>query len=148
VGHDYTGNRELDRVLSDSGRHCLMLYPGRFSRNLTDMSREERSALEIPGKKLTLLVIDGTWSTARKMVHLSRNLKTVPRICFTPPAPSNFRVRQQPRKECYSTIEAIHHTLDLFGRRGHDGLLEVFDKMVDRQIELAHCGKPSRRKYY
>lgn len=154
VGHNYTGNRALDFVLTDPDRHCLMLYPGRLSRNITEMNLDERATLSPEGKKLTLIVIDGTWSTARKMVHLSQNLKSVPRVCFTPPAPSNFRVRQQPRPECYSTIEAIHHTLELLGPahgmqgQDHNGLLYVFDKMVDRQLELAHCGKPSRRIYY
>lgn len=147
VGHDYTGNRALERVLSDPSRHCLMLYPGRLSKNLTLMNVEERKSLAPAEKKLTLIVIDGTWSTARKMVHLSQNLKAIPRVCFTPISPSNFRVRQQPRGECYSTIEAIHHTLQLFGQE-RESLLQVFDNMVNRQIELAHSGKPSRRKYY
>ena len=151
VGHDYTGSRELNRVLTDSSRHCMMLYPGRLSRNITEMSPAARATFAPKDKRLTLIVIDGTWSTARKMVHLSQNLKTVPRICFTPSAPSNFRVRQQPRAECYSTIEAIHQVLELLGgmtNRQHDGLLHVFDNMVNRQLELAHCGKPSRRRYY
>lgn len=156
VGHNYTGNQALDRVLQDSNRHCVMLYPGRLSQNLTPLSHAERRGLFPSNKRLTILVVDGTWSTARKMVHLSQNLRSVPRICFTPPAPSNFRVRQQPRAECYSTIEAIHHSLDLLGpafgldelNRPHDALLKVFDNMVNRQLELAHCGKPSRRKYY
>jgi len=156
VGHDYTKNKELNQLLADPGLHCVMLYPGRLASNLTPMSRQERSDLIPPRKRLAVIVIDGTWSTARKMVHLSQNLKTVPRVCFTPPSPSNFRVRQQPRAECYSTIEAIHHTIDLLGpscgfateARKHDSLLYVFDQMVNRQLELAHCGRPSRRKYY
>lgn len=155
VGHDYTGNRALNRVLNDSDRHCVMLYPGRLSKNLSPLENADRRALFPEDKRLTILVIDGTWSTARKMVHLSQNLREVPRICFTPPTPSNFRVRRQPRAECYSTIEAIHHTVELLGPamglsdgRPQDVLLNVFDRMVDRQIELAHSDRPSRRKYY
>ncbi len=156
VGHDYTKNAALNRVLEDPDRHCVMLYPGPRSQNLSPMKAAERRALFPQRKRLTILVIDGTWSTARKMVHLSQNLKAVPRICFTPPTPSNFRVRQQPRADCYSTIEAIHHTLELLGpamglaeqERPQDGLLFVFDRMVDRQLELAHSGRPSRRKYF
>lgn len=151
VGHNYTHNQRLNQILSDPDLHCVMLYPGRLSRNLSNVPARERAALFPREKRLAVIVIDGTWSTARKMVHLSQNLKNVPRICFTPPTPSNFRVRQQPRAECYSTIEAIHHTIELLGttpQRQHDQLLTVFDKMVNRQLELAHCGKPSRRKYY
>lgn len=153
-GHNYTNNAQLNKILNDPGNHCMMLYPGRLSKNITPMSQEERFDLVPPDKKLTLVVIDGTWSTARKMVHLSQNIKSLPRICFSPETPSNFRVRQQPRRECVSTIEAIHHTLELLGpacglrtqTRIHDSLMKIFDNMVNRQIELAHCGKPSRRR--
>ncbi|HMN68272.1 MAG TPA: tRNA-uridine aminocarboxypropyltransferase [Bdellovibrionales bacterium] len=150
MGHDFTGRADLDRVLDDPARHCVMLYPGRSSVNLTPLSLQERRARFTPGKRPTVVVIDGTWSTARKMVHLSRNLKRLPRVCFTPSAPSAFRVRQQPRPECVSTIEAIHQTLELFkadgSAREHDSLLEVFERMVNRQIDLAHGGTPSRRR--
>lgn len=111
---------------------------------------------------LAVIVIDGTWATARKMMRLSVNINRLPRVCFTPPTPSNFRIRKQPKVECYSTIEAIHHTIELMGgcgggiapmasdgdawaARAHDILLDVFDQMINRQIELAHCGKPDRR---
>jgi DTW domain-containing protein YfiP len=146
VGQDYTFNPELNALLEDTSLHCVMLYPGRLSRNLSTMCPLQRSELVPKNKRLAVLVIDGTWNTARKMVNVSRNMQPLPRICFTPPGPSNFRVRRQPRAECYSTIEAIHHTVELLGTaagfdvnaRAHDALLDVFDNMVNRQIELAH----------
>lgn len=146
-GHDYTLNERLNSLLADPNRHCVMLYPGRLSRNLSLLTPTERSALVPEGRRLTVVVIDGTWSTARKTVHLSRNLRALPRIGFVPPAPSRFRVRQQPRPECVSTIEAIHQTIELMGakNRDHDRLLEIFDKMVNRQIELSE-GRESRRR--
>ena len=89
-----------------------------------------------------VFVIDGTWATARKTMRLSQNLHALPRVCFTPPARSNFQVRKQPKAECYSTIEAVHHTIELLGpaagfdllARKHDSLLRVFSVMVNRQI--------------
>lgn len=143
-GHDFSHHRDLMPVLRDPARHCVMLYPGRQARNLTLMSAEARFDLAPAGKRLTILVVDGTWNTARKMVNLSRCLQELPRICFTPSTPSNFRIRRQPRAECYSTIEAIHHTLDLLGGvpgRAHDRLLHIFERLVNRQLELAHCGR-------
>lgn len=139
-GHDFTHNANLNAILADSNLHCMMLYPGSQSANLTNMSETEKFALTPEGKKLALLVIDGTWATARKMVNRSQNLHGLPRICFTPSQPSNFRIRRQPRPECYSTIEAIHQTIELLSphSREHDHLLSVFEKMVSRQLELAH----------
>ncbi len=152
-GEDYTRNDELNFILSDPKNFPVMLYPGLNSQNITHMKAETRFELVPADRTLTVIVIDGTWNTARKMVRLSENIKHLPRVCFTPPKPSNFRIRKQPKDYCYSTIEAVHHTIELMGQacgfqtrmRRHDALINVFDKMVDRQIELAHCGKPDRR---
>lgn len=154
MGSLYGQDERVNSVLSDRSRHCVMLYPGRQSANLSFMTPEARALLTPPGQRLTVFVIDGTWSTAKKTVNQSANLNTLPRICFTPPTPSNFRVRQQPRPDCYSTIEAIHHVIELLGpavgfdlaAREHDQLLCVFSKMVEKQLLLANSGKPSRRR--
>lgn len=121
----------------------MMLYPGPQSANLSLMSADQKTSINPSEKKLTIFVIDGTWHTAKKMVNVSENLRQMPRICFTPDKPSAFRVRKQPRPECYSTIEAIHQTIDLLSpqNRKHDHLLYVFNKMVARQIELSHSQK-------
>lgn len=147
VGEDFSQNDKLNDILDNPNFYRVMLYPGRQSVNLTPMSTAEKQNLIPSRKKLAVVVIDGTWGTARRMVRLSQNIKALPRICFFPPTPSNFRVRRQPRPECYSTIEAIHHTIDLLGPacgysgRDHDHLLFVFDKMVRRQIDLTHAGR-------
>jgi DTW domain-containing protein YfiP len=149
VGCDYSKDPVVRQILNDRSRFNVMLYPGGESKNLTPMATNERLQVFPKGKKLTIFVIDGTWATARKMVRLSENIRSLPRICFTPPSPSTFRIRKQPNKDCYSTIEAIHQTIELLGpnraSREHDRLLVLFDKLVQRQIELAHCGKPQRR---
>jgi DTW domain-containing protein YfiP len=143
-GQDYTENPVVNEILADPKRQCMILYPGRNSKNLTDLSSETRKGLFDPTKKLTLFVIDGTWLSAKKMMNQSKNLMSLPRICFTPVKPSNFRVRKQPHENCYSTIEAIHHTIDLLGdsqgfdtsKRVHDHLLDVFDSMVEKQLSF------------
>jgi DTW domain-containing protein len=146
-GEDYSLHSELNVILHDPEYFPVVLYPGRNSVNLTNMSPEARFDLVPQNRTLAVIVIDGTWATARKMMRLSSNINRLPRICFTPPSPSNFRIRKQPKADCYSTIEAIHHTVELMGpgSRAHDVLLDVFDQMINRQIELAHSGKPDRR---
>lgn len=152
MGQLFDDDVRVNSLINDRDRHCLLLYPGRQAANLSLMSPSGRREMVPNGKRLTLFVIDGTWATAKKTVNQSDNLKRLPRVCFTPDRPSNFRVRLQPRPECCSTIEAIHHTLELLGpavgfdtkARTHDRLLNVFNKMVDLQIELKSSGKPSR----
>lgn len=144
IGQNYSENESVNQVLKDPHNHCMILYPGRTSTNLTSMSLAERQELFPKNKKLVIFVIDGTWATAGKMVYQSKNLFLLPRFCFTPPAPSNFRVRKQPAPGCYSTVEAIHHTLELLGPsqgldlslKHQDRLLFVFDKMVEKQLEF------------
>ncbi len=144
VGQDYTLNKEVNEIIADPAVHPMVLYPGVNSLNLTHQSQEKRNEAFSGAKKPVIFVVDGTWATARKTMHLSQNLKSLPRICFTPPGKSLFRVRKQPGVDCYSTIEAIHHVLELLGDRPgyeaargeHAQLLHVFNKMVDRQIEF------------
>ncbi len=148
MGQIYNDDLRVNRLIHDPDRHCVLLYPGRNSANLSLMLPEARKSISPRDKKLSVFVIDGTWATAKKTVNQSHNLQTLPRICFTPPGPSTFRVRKQPRAECYSTIEAIHHTIELLAptpSRVHDSLLRSFDRLVERQIELANNGKPRGR---
>lgn len=143
-GQDYTNNPLVNKLVEDKEHHSVILYPGPTSQNLSTLPDSEKETLFPKGKKLRIFVIDGTWATARKMTRQSENLKTLPRICFSPTTPSNFRVRKQPKPNCYSTIEAIHHTIELLGKsqnfkvheRSHDTLLTVFNYMVERQLHF------------
>lgn len=156
MGYDYSNNESVNQILHDAGNECVILYPGRSSVNLTAMARDDRSGLFSRDKKLVVFVLDGTWSTAKKMLRRSQNLHYLPRIAFTPPRPSNFRVRQQPKPECFSTVEAIHHVVELLGpargfdlqSKAHDRLLYVFDKMVEQQlgfIRVSHLTRTHSR---
>jgi len=144
-GYDYTDHEKVNELIADPALHCVVLYPGEGSVNLSERSEEERGALFPPEKELVVFVIDGTWITARKTMQRSQNLSRLPRISFLPPRPSRFRVRKQPKAECYSTIEAVHHTIELLGNvrgfdvnsRRHDRLLDVFDKVVEQRLELS-----------
>ena len=143
-GQDYTENCTVNELIADSNYHSVILYPGINSKNISPLTVQERAGLFPKTKKLRLFIIDGTWATARKMIRQSQNLKNLPRICFSPTTPSNFRVRKQPHSACYSTIEAIHHTIELIGetqdfntaQRQHDNLLHVFNYMVENQLEF------------
>lgn len=156
-GQDYSRNDEVNCLIADSDRHCVILYPGIHSKNLSLLSPDDRYALFPPSKKLTLFVVDGTWATARRTMHQSENLKELPKVCFSPQSPSTFRVRKQPNSICYSTIEAIHHTVDLIGesqgfdtsKRTQDNLLEVFNKMVELQLDFIKFSeaKPGALRY-
>jgi DTW domain-containing protein YfiP len=141
-GVDFSEHPRVGRILQTPGFFPVVLYPGSQSLNLSTFSRDERVGLVPIGQKMIVFVIDGTWKTARKIIRLSRNLQSLPFICFDPPRPSNYRIRQQPQPNYYSTIEAIHHVIDLLAPPGeqskpHDNLLEIFDFAVNRQLRYS-----------
>jgi DTW domain-containing protein YfiP len=152
-GDDYSQDAQVNRLIADAKNHCVILFPGPAAANLTALTESARADLFPVAKKLVIFVIDGTWNTARKTMHLSEILKQLPRICFSPSVPSQFQVRRQPAPECYSTIEAIHHTIELLAPslglpardRSHDQLLKTFKWMVDTQL-AAYAVTPVLRR--
>jgi DTW domain-containing protein YfiP len=144
-GEDFSNDLAVDAIVRDPALYPVVLYPGPGSVDLSKQTAVERATIFPADKTPAVIVLDGTWWTARKMIR-SSNLKSLPRICFTPAVPSRFRVRKQPKPECWSTIEAIHETIELLGEsrgfdtasRRHDSLLRVFDVMVERQLKCVH----------
>lgn len=153
VGVGFDDHEPVQALLHDSANHCVLLYPGPTAKNL---SLGELAPDDYAGKRLVVLLLDATWACARKMLRLSPSLQALPRIMFTPTAPSRFVIKQQPQEGCLSTLEAVHETLLVLEHGGLDvysdptQLHEVFDRMQRYQIECAE--NPSlggyRRKPY
>ncbi len=147
-GQNYSDESKVSELLNDKNYESVILYPGPTSKNLSLMTSSDKVKLFKnqfdQNKKLRIFVIDGTWATARKMIRQSENIKKLPRICFSSEKPSTFRVRKQPKAGCFSTIEAIYHTIELLSEqngyslasRQHDNLLTVFDSMVETQLKF------------
>ncbi|MBI5381984.1 MAG: DTW domain-containing protein [Opitutae bacterium] len=127
-------------ILRDPGNYPVLLYPGQEARNL---SRGELRADALQGRRLVVLLLDGTWSGARKMLRLSPSLQRLPRVMITPTAPSRFVIKQQPQEGCLSTLEATHEVLLALARSGLDEyplpeqLPGVLQRMQDFQIRCA-----------
>lgn len=130
VGVSFAGTRMLDALLADTERPPVLLYPG-------------PGAIDIeahpPEGPVTLVVVDGTWWQARKVVQRNPALAALPRYAFRPPAPSDYRIRKEPREEYVSTLEAIVHVLGVLegGTSPVERLLTPFRAMVDAQIAYA-----------
>lgn len=145
MGHRFNDDHRVNALLGDANRHCVLLYPSARAANLSIMSADGLRSFVPSGKRLTVFVVDGTWSTAKKTVNQSPNLKGLPHFTFEMAAPSAFRVRLQPRLECLSTIEAIYQAaLALSPAVGLDPaaqlpnrLLSLFSKVVERELRFA-----------
>lgn len=96
-------------------------------------------------------MLDATWSLARKMLRLSPSLQRLPAIMFTPSAPSQYAIKQQPHQNCLSTLEATHELIGTLERAGMDHyplpaqLPELFRRMQDFQLQCA--ADPNRAGY-
>jgi DTW domain-containing protein len=119
---------------------AAILYPGPAAVRLD----------RLPEPPKALVVLDGTWSTAAKLRRDIEWLQALPMVSLAPTEPGRYRIRRAPRPAVQlSTIEAIVAALQTIepGTPGIAGLIEAFDGMIDRQIELAHQyrGKPRPR---
>jgi DTW domain-containing protein YfiP len=146
-GTNFTHHEGVNEILANPKFHPVVLYPGQGSVDVTEGINSP--ALIDPTKQLVVFLIDGTWSHARRIWRLSRNLHRLGQVRFTPTTPSRFKVRRQPRSYCYSTIEAIHFMIDRLPAanlesRPHQNLIEVFDFLVARQVRYAQDFGPTR----
>lgn len=144
MGVDFTEDREVNDLINDPSNHCLTMYPGEKSLNISNHDVTPINNLMDAGKTIVIFLIDGTWPCAKKMMRLSKNIKALPRISFTATHTSIFEIKEQPADYCLSTLESIHFFIEECNRRGventaknHDQMITVFKAMIDYQKECA-----------
>jgi DTW domain-containing protein len=148
MGIEFDRHAEVQGLIGDPRHFPVLLYPGAAARNLSTGGLQPADLGE---RALVVFLLDATWSCARKMLRLSPSLQRLPRIMFTPTAPSRFVIKQQPQPECLSTLEATHEVLGALARSGLDHyplpaqLPGLFQRMQDFQIRCA-CD-PGRAGY-
>lgn len=148
MGKGFDDHEAVQALLQDAQNYPVLLYPGVSARNL---SRGGLGPQDLGGRRLVVFLLDATWSGARKMLRLSPRLQRLPRIMFTPSAPSRYIIKQQPQEGCLSTLEAVHELLVLLDGAGLDRytrpeqLLGIFQRMQDFQIKCA--ADPARPGY-
>ncbi len=148
MGVGFDDHEDVQALIHDPRNLAVLLYPGETARNL---SNGDLSADELGGRTLVVFLLDATWACARKMLRLSPSLQRLPRIMFTPSAPSRYVIKQQPQDGCLSTLEATHELLLAMERSRLDRyplpeqLLALFARMQDFQIKCAR--DPARPGY-
>jgi len=130
VGVHWEGSPQLARALSDPARPAALLYPGDGA---VDVAQHP------PSGPITLVVVDGTWWQAKKLVRENPQIAALPRYAFEPPSPSEYRIRREPKESYVSTIEALVHVLGVLegDPERFAALLLPFRAMIDAQIEHA-----------
>ena len=119
---------DLQAVLHPPGYQPRLLFPGEGAQQLVVDQADTPPTL--------LVVPDGTWRKARKMLHLNPLLAALPRVTLGDVPPSLYRLRKAPGPDALSTLEAITHALQILeAPKSFVPLLTPFEALIDQQIE-------------
>jgi hypothetical protein len=136
-GVEFTSHARVRELAAANG--TALLFPGDGAVDPSELAEPPR----------TLIVVDGTWAQARKVISKNPFLHALPRIGLKPAQPSNYRIRKEPTEDCVSTIEAVVHVLGALegDPERFKPLLSAFDRMVDLQLDYAgrRAGPPRVR---
>jgi hypothetical protein len=126
VGLDFADHADLAGELADPARPAALLFP-------TDAA--DLAGAPPPGP-ISLVLLDGTWSQAKKLLQLNPRIAALPRYSLAPP-PSEYVIRREPSREYVSTLEALAHALAVLEGDAscREALLAPFRRMVAMQLE-------------
>ncbi|MFB2682456.1 tRNA-uridine aminocarboxypropyltransferase [Shewanella mangrovisoli] len=127
----YVGETEADFALlrgqlMDCGRPVYLVYPSELS-----VSVEQQRL----NTDCVLLLIDGTWRKAFKILQLNSWLAQLPAVHLAEGYASRYKIRKSSRSDSLSTLEASAYMLKaLEPDLDVSPLLNAFDAMVELRI--------------
>ena len=158
VGREFTsGSVRAVREAIDRGERPLLLFPGENSTSidsyLPSSSATSASARSCPYRPRspslprgrTVVLIDGTWTQARRMARLSPSLlSSCELVSFDEPSTSLYSpVRREPDGHCVSTLEAAGRALRLLesdeegAKKAEESLLDALGRLVEVQLRFS-----------
>lgn len=118
---------DLPALLNRPGYQARLLFPADDAQPMQAYSESD--------EPLLLVVPDGTWRKARKMLHLNPLLAALPRVTLAAGRVSRYRLRKAPGPGALSTIEAIVQALQtLEPSASFEPLLKPFEALIEGQI--------------
>lgn len=126
IGLSAVGNPALEALCAKPGG-VAVLFPSESAVDIDELTEPPE----------TLVVIDGTWSNAKKVVEKCPLLSKLPRLKFFPEQPGNYRIRKEPEAHCLATIEATAFVLERLEKAParFSPILTAFDAMVEKQLD-------------
>jgi DTW domain-containing protein YfiP len=118
---------DLPRLLNQPGYQVRLLFPADDAQPLQAYAPSD--------EPLLLVVPDGTWRKARKLLHLNPLLAALPRVTLAEGGVSRYRLRKAPGPGALSTVEAIVQALQtLEAPTSFEQLLRPFEALIEGQI--------------
>ncbi|NWC90768.1 MULTISPECIES: tRNA-uridine aminocarboxypropyltransferase [unclassified Pseudomonas] len=117
----------LQVLLNPPGYQARLLFPAEEAQPLQAYTPSD--------EPLLLVVPDGTWRKARKLLHLNPLLAALPRVTLAEGAVSRYRLRKAPGPGALSTVEAIVQALQVLeAPTSFEPLLKPFEALIEGQI--------------
>ncbi|WP_373186649.1 tRNA-uridine aminocarboxypropyltransferase [Halopseudomonas sp.] len=115
--------------ITDPAWRTELLFPGENAPVLAPAGARDQ-------RPRCLVLIDGTWRKARKIMAINPVLQRLPRVCLPGGLVSRYRLRKTGVPNALSTIEAGVQALHLL-EPGADyaAILRPFEALIERQIQ-------------
>lgn len=127
----------LPVLLADPRWQPYVVFPGEYvapERLVVD------HLLPAPGKRPLFILLDATWSEARKMFRKSPYLEAFPVLSLQPEQLSRYRLRRSTRDEHLCTAEVAALCLELAGDTlASDALGRYLDVFTERYLGAKHA---------
>jgi len=117
---------QLLALLADPQWQPYLVFPGEF----VEPQRVTNSVTPQPGRRPLFILLDATWTEARKMFRKSPYLASLPVLSLAPEQLSRYTLRRSKRDDHFCTAEVAALCLELAGdeaaARVLDAYLDVF----------------------
>ena len=124
-------------LLADPQWQPYVVFPGEFADAERVVDEVAPQTLDKLGKRPLFVLLDGTWSEARKMFRKSPYLDALPVLSLKPDLVSNYRLRRSSRDDHFCTSEVAALCLALAGEtHGADTLAAYLDVFSERYLSV------------
>ncbi|GAA3939936.1 hypothetical protein GCM10022277_39900 [Litoribacillus peritrichatus] len=125
--------QDIIHLLQDPNRQCFILFPGELvpDREVYHNPQQDQLADLCQHKTPTVILLDGTWKQARKMLYQSEWLQTPPILSISPEHSATYALRKAPKEHQLSTAEAGVMVLNAFGEAKQARLLHQYFELFN-----------------
>ncbi|PWS56244.1 tRNA-uridine aminocarboxypropyltransferase [Pseudoalteromonas sp. meg-B1] len=108
----------------------VLLYPNEDAIEL-DVANNSENVRPITH----LIVLDGTWNKAFKILQLTPLLQKFKTVSFRQIPTNRYTIRKAPRADSLSTLEAVAHSLSLIEALNPAPLYDLLDELITKQTQ-------------
>ncbi|MFW3163169.1 DTW domain-containing protein [Pseudomonas syringae] len=115
-------DEQLLALLDDPQWQPYIVFPGEFVAEERVVNKVSR----LDGKRPLFILLDATWTEARKMFRKSPYLERFPVLSLEPEQISRYRLRRSRRDDHFCTAEVAALCLELAGDASASGVLDAY----------------------